>query len=58
VLAKHGLELNLAALADEDRTLLAPGIGSVAALDKSLEQLQHWLAKRYRHGVRRSSPKE
>ncbi|MFM5331885.1 patatin-like phospholipase family protein [Aeromonas veronii] len=58
VLAKHGLELNLAALADEDRTLLAPGIGSVAVLDKSLEQLQHWLAKRYRHGMRRSSPKE
>ncbi|HEH9417224.1 TPA: patatin-like phospholipase family protein [Aeromonas sobria] len=58
VLAKHGLELNLAALEDKDRTLLTPSSSSVAALDKSLEQLQHWLAKRYRHGVRRSLVKE
>lgn len=58
VLAKHGLELNLAALEDKERTLLTPSSSSVAALDKSLEQLQHWLAKRYRHGVRRSLVKE
>ncbi|TNI88905.1 patatin-like phospholipase family protein [Aeromonas sobria] len=58
VLAKHGLELNLAALEDKDRTLLTPSSSSVAALDKSLEQLQHWFAKRYRHGVRRSLVKE
>ncbi|PKQ75989.1 patatin-like phospholipase family protein [Aeromonas sobria] len=58
VLAKHGLELNLAALEDKERTLLTPSSSSVAALDKSLEQLQHWFAKRYRHGVRRSLVKE
>ncbi len=58
ILAKHGYELNLKALADPDRTLLAPSSGSVAALDKSLEQLQHWLARRYRRGVRRPHVKE
>ena len=58
ILAKHGFELNLKALADPDRTLLAPSSGSVAALDKSLEQLQHWLARRYRRGVRRPHVKE
>lgn len=58
ILAKHGFELNMKALSDPERTLLAPGSGSVAALDKSLLQLQHWLVKRYRHGVRHSSPRE
>ena len=58
VLAKHGLELDLAALANKDRTLLVPSSGSAEALDKSLQQLQHWLTKRYRRSVHRSNTKE
>ncbi|MCF3099569.1 patatin family protein [Aeromonas australiensis] len=58
ILAKHGFELNLTALCDPERTLLTPRHNTVAALDKSLAQLQDWLINRYRHRVRRSSPKE
>ncbi|ELI6438629.1 patatin-like phospholipase family protein [Aeromonas salmonicida] len=57
ILAKHGLELNLGALADQQRSLLTPGTGSVAALDASLTQLQHWLTHRY-GGKGRRQPKE
>ncbi|WP_421235013.1 patatin-like phospholipase family protein [Aeromonas enteropelogenes] len=58
VLARHGLELNLAALADEQRSLLTPSTDAVAALDRSLEQLQHWLTRRYGQGTRRPVSKE
>lgn len=57
ILARHGLELDLDALADEQRSLLTPGIGAVAALDASLTQLQHWLTRRYGDKGRRQ-PKE
>ena len=57
ILAKHGLELNLGALADQQRSLLTPGTGSVAALDASLTQLQHWLTHSY-GGKGRRQPKE
>ena len=57
ILARHGLELDLDALADEQRSLLPPGIGAVAALDASLTQLQHWLTRRYGDKGRRQ-PKE
>lgn len=55
ILARHGLELDLSALADEQRSLLTPGTGSVAALDASLTQLQHWLTRRYGGKGRRQS---
>jgi predicted acylesterase/phospholipase RssA len=55
ILARHGLELDLGALADEQRSLLTPGTGSVAALDASLTQLQHWLTRRYGGKGRRQS---
>ncbi|MGY3892786.1 patatin-like phospholipase family protein [Aeromonas enterica] len=55
ILAKHGLELDLGALADEQRSLLTPGTGSVAALDTSLTRLQHWLTRRYGGKGRRHS---
>lgn len=55
ILARHGLALDLGALADEQRSLLTPGTGSVAALDASLTQLQHWLTRRYGGKGRRQS---